>query len=156
MAKIVEWSIYEEFTSETKPPEGLACLLGCNPVLAVYCQSPTVPASTLLDVEHADVKSSTTVRGRTVGVLIAKLLLATYLAPDWRLRIEYNDAAVLSGTLLPSQICSVQCLDCEKQGDIATGGEQGPPGEQATVNFDGGAPDTDFSGGPGFDCGGVT
>lgn len=113
--KIVEWSIYEDFTSATKPPEGLECVLGCNPLLLVYVQHPVEKDLVLLDLEHSDVLSVSTVRNRTVGALVAKLLSADYLDPDWRLRIEYDDAAVLSGTLLPAHICSVTCLTCEIQ-----------------------------------------
>lgn len=149
--KIVEWSKYEEFTSATKPPTGLSCALGCNPLLLLYVQSPTEPELTLLDYEHPDVRSISTVRNRTVGVLVGKLLQATFLNPDWRFRIEYNDAAVVGGTLLPSQICSVVCMDCEKQAD-STGqtnentGPAGPPGESSASNIDGGAPNSVYGG----------
>jgi hypothetical protein len=131
--KIVELSIYEDFTSATKPPTGLECALSCNPLLLLYVQSPPTPSVVLLDFEHPDVRSISTVRGRTVGVLVGKLLQATYLDPDWRFRIEYDDTAVISGTLLPSQICLMRCMDCETQA-LSTGqanDNTGPTGESA-------------------------
>lgn len=117
--KIVEWSIYEEFASATKPPDGLECALGCSNLALLYVKSSSVPSSTLLNASHPDVLSSTTVRNRTVGVLVAKILAADFLDPDWRFRFEYDEAAVLSGTLLPTQICEAKCFTCSRQGDAA-------------------------------------
>lgn len=119
MWKQVEWSIYAEGASATRPPDGLECALGCDTQVLVYARHSSVPSTPILDESHPDVLSVSTVRGRTVGVLVAKLIRAQFLDPDWRLRIEYDSGAVLSGTLLSAHICQVACHTCEKQGDSA-------------------------------------
>lgn len=133
MWKQVEWSIYAEGASETRPPVGLECVLACDTQVLVYVYSPSEPGLTLLDSSHPDVRSISTVRGRTVGVLVAKLIYAQFLDPDWRLRLEYDSGAVVSGTLSAGQVCSVQCMTCEKQADSTgqTNDNAGPAGESA-------------------------
>lgn len=131
--KIVEWSIYEDLTTATKPPKGLECALTCNALVLLYIRSASTPSENLLDLSHGDVRSVSTVRGQTVGVLVAKVLLASYLNPDWRFSLQYNEDAVLSGTLAAANICAVQCLTCETQA-LSTGqtnDNTGPGGDSA-------------------------
>ncbi len=185
MWKQVEWSIHAEGASETRPPDGLECILGCDTMVLAYVSSPSEPGLTLLDSSHPDVRSISTVRGKTVGVLVAKMIRAQFLDPDWRLRLEYDSGAVVSGTLAAGQICSVQCMTCEKQADstgqtnentgpagasayqIAVlngfeGTEEewleslvGPAGPAGSVNIDGGSADSVYGGSEPIDGGGA-
>lgn len=133
--KNFDWSILARDVAGN-PPCGLECIRQeCNETrMAIVVSNPGNPTADVLVEGHDDVVLVKLARGRKVGVLIGKLLKAQYLNPNWSLKIEYDETAVVGGTLLRGHIEEVVCYTAAAQARFTEDGEQGEAGTGITVS----------------------